>query len=292
MGKPVTISFAARKGGVGKSFLAANTAAFLICDGYRVLCVGIDQQDDLADRYLIDTDYDPHDHNSLADVLAGKCTPREAIYQTYPFPAYRWRRTKFRTVVRDKVKDKTVHMDIMPAGNAIVDVTARSPEQPDDGYDYDLITEKLEPVFDDYDFIIFDCPPSDYDGSILAYAASDYIITPYHGIDSSNSVDMMVETLRILAAPKANGAKQYKPEYYLVMSMHNPRATYDAQGESFVREDFGDHVFKQTIRKSQAAENAKVEGTPLAFNRKADISEDVYLFEQELLDIVRKGEEK
>ena len=46
MGKqPITICFAARKGGVGKSFLAVNVGAFLRAEGKRVLIIGCDDQD-------------------------------------------------------------------------------------------------------------------------------------------------------------------------------------------------------------------------------------------------------
>ena len=59
---PRKISFAARKGGGGKSTSAISFAGEMAMLGSKVLIMIFDQQDDLADSYLIDTDYDPENY--------------------------------------------------------------------------------------------------------------------------------------------------------------------------------------------------------------------------------------
>ena len=201
MGKqPITICFAARKGGVGKSFLAVNVGAFLRAEGKRVLIIGCDDQDDIARRYLIETDFDPEDCTTLSDVLLDDLDPHDAIYQTREYPLYRWHST-FGIVTRIRQGRETATLDFMPAGRRMDEITYDS----SDGFAPDMLSGIVERVSDEYDYVLFDTPPSDADISMYAYAASSYVLVPFTSVDDFDSIGRVASTIDVLNAPKKNG---------------------------------------------------------------------------------------
>ena len=154
---PRKIAFAARKGGGGKSTSAISFAGEMAMLGSKVLIMIFDQQDDLADSYLIDTDYDPENYRSLASVLKGEISVREAIYTTVPFQR-KGRAADLKSKFGSAERDYTI--DIMPAG-------------------YDIPTVALELS----------------DESMLALEYANYVIVPAGETASFKSVNMMVNTV-------------------------------------------------------------------------------------------------
>ena len=148
---PRKIAFAARKGGGGKSTSAISFAGEMAMLGSKVLIMIFDQQDDLADSYLIDTDYDPENYRSLASVLKGEISVREAIYTTVPFQR-KGRAADLKSKFGSAERDYTI--DIMPAGYDIPTVALELSEEEN------LIANIMKEVENNYDYIIMDLPPS------------------------------------------------------------------------------------------------------------------------------------
>ena len=281
MGKqPITICFAARKGGVGKSFLAVNVGAFLRAEGKRVLIIGCDDQDDIARRYLIETDFDPEDCTTLSDVLLDDLDPHDAIYQTREYPLYRWHST-FGIVTRIRQGRETATLDFMPAGRRMDEITYDS----SDGFAPDMLSGIVERVSDEYDYVLFDTPPSDADISMYAYAASSYVLVPFTSVDDFDSIGRVASTIDVINAPKKNG-RQYHIELLIGLNRYKSASPLSVQLREAVSEDMGERVLSSTIRDSGQADNAKADGAPLAFYTKTPIGADLYLFTKELIEIV------
>ncbi|MDO4619492.1 MAG: ParA family protein [Lachnospiraceae bacterium] len=298
--KPIMIGFGARKGGEGKSFGAVNIAGELVSRGNRVLLIVCDQQEDVANRYLIEQPgsvklYEEDNHVSLSDVLTGQASIKDAIYQTREYPLYSWEydsKGRPRMDLRGRRKRKrlfgqTIHLDIIAAGSQIYDIDVYL-EENDEGEvkpRYHLFEEVLEDVADLYDYVIFDIPPSDQNISMCAYAASDYLLTPYTGIDSPKSVEMMADTVEMLNSIPDVG---HRIELLIYVNKHYANSSLNEALLDSANAAFSDIMIKHPIRYSREAEYAKADGVPLCCYPKTNVGEDVSFMADELLERIRE----
>lgn len=141
MGKIITITI--RKGGSGKTSTAVNLASGLAKQGKKVLLVDLDSQANAGIALGVADDV-----NNIATVLGGKDI-NEAIRQ---------------------VGD----LYLVPSSNDLSgyesQLTANS--------DLYAIKDRLDPIKNDYDYIILDTPPSDGIMTRNALVASDYALIP------------------------------------------------------------------------------------------------------------------
>ena len=79
MGKPIVITFANQKGGVGKTTSAVNIAAAVGALGYKVLLCDLDPQGNATSGVGVSKKSLKY---SAYDALTGACDPRLAVYKT------------------------------------------------------------------------------------------------------------------------------------------------------------------------------------------------------------------
>ena len=79
MGKPIVITFANQKGGVGKTTSAVNIAAAVGALGYRVLLCDLDPQGNATSGVGVSKKSLRY---SAYDALIGACDPHLAVYST------------------------------------------------------------------------------------------------------------------------------------------------------------------------------------------------------------------
>ncbi len=139
------VSFSIFKGGTGKTTSSVNTAAALIKKGKRVLLVDLDQQAS-ATRYL---DLDPEQSPSLYEVFTGSKPAALAV-----------RKTKL------GIDMLTSHVLLAAIEEAL---------EPGDEL---RLSEFLEPLKPDYDFILIDTPPGKAMLAFNGLAAADLIVIP------------------------------------------------------------------------------------------------------------------
>ncbi len=139
------ISFSIFKGGTGKTTTTVNTAAALVKKGKKVLLVDLDQQAS-ATRYL---DLDPEQTPSLYEVFTGARSAQSAI-----------RKTKF-------------GIDVLPSHVLLAAI-----EEALEPGDELKLSEMLNPLRQEYDFILIDTPPGKAMLAFNGLAAADLIVTP------------------------------------------------------------------------------------------------------------------
>jgi len=141
-----TISFSIYKGGTGKTTSAVNTAAALANLGKKVLLVDLDQQAS-ATRYL---GFDPNElQYSLYHVF----------YQNVPASVIR-RKSKF-------------GIDLLPSSSLLAAI-----EESLEPGDEAMLRERLQPLRDEYDYILIDTPPGKAALSFNGIVAADVLMVP------------------------------------------------------------------------------------------------------------------
>lgn len=261
------ICFPARKGGVGKTMLAGNTAAMLASEGYKVLLFGADSQEDISERYLADVeDFDIDDHITVLDVLSG-IDVHEGIVSTPEFRKYTYRLNGKQ--VQRKAENETYHFDILPAGKNIDELNSDS---------LFIFREILAPVEDEYDFVIFDTPASETDAVMFAFMASDYAVVPVTYMASFKSVQMVLDNIRLAG----DNGSSITCLGVVVNDQHASRSL-DKFNEKEFRDMLGNLVFKTVIRDASVFVNADAFNIPVcSFPVKTAGTDDIYRFYVEL----------
>ncbi len=139
------IRFSIFKGGTGKTTSTVSTAAALVKKGKKVLLVDLDQQGS-ATRYL---DVDPEQNPSLYEVFLGAKSAQTAI-----------RKTKF-------------GIDLLPSHILLAAI-----EEALEPGDELKLSEILNPLKQEYDFILIDTPPGKAMLAFNGLAAADLIVIP------------------------------------------------------------------------------------------------------------------
>ena len=138
------ISIVNQKGGTGKTTTTLNLAAALAALDKRVLIVDMDAQGNLGYSLGLEAG------KSLSDLLEGRNEAAEIVQ------------------VREGVS-------IIPSDMRLVDVELSMADLEDR---HSLVLDKLSETIGQFDYVLFDCPPSLSVLSINALYASDYVIIP------------------------------------------------------------------------------------------------------------------
>lgn len=120
------IAFANHKGGVSKTTSVANVGAILSRKGKKVLLVDLDAQANLTD-YFLNEKPEGTVFNSFADKT--------------PLP----------------IVSITKNLSIVPSSLEMIGIELKTAENNDKA---ELLKFLLEPIADNYDYILLDCPPS------------------------------------------------------------------------------------------------------------------------------------
>lgn len=139
------ITITNQKGGIGKSTTAHNIGAGLALKGKKTLLIDLDPQGNLSMSCGI-----AEPAKTVYSILTGKATAKEVI------------------------KPVKKNLDIIPAA---LNLSTADLDLTDVGKEYKL-TEAIEPVRDDYDYIIIDTPPALGILSVNALTAAHRVIIP------------------------------------------------------------------------------------------------------------------
>lgn len=151
------------KGGVGKTSISGNVAALAADAGYRVLCVDLDPQGNLAEELgYIGTDSDDGGEALAAAMQFGRTAS--------PVPA-------------------RPGLDVLPGGEFLEDLEnvlgTRSDRSGRRADAHSALARSLSPIADGYDLIILDCPPGSPALQTAALGAARWLLIPTRSDDSS-----------------------------------------------------------------------------------------------------------
>ena len=227
------ISIINQKGGVGKTTTAVNLAAAVGAKGYRVLLVDIDPQGNTTSGYGIDK---RNLSSSSYNVLIEGTNPENAI-----------------------VKTAFENVDILPSD---LNLAGAEVELIDLEHRENRIKTAVAKIYDRYDFIFLDCPPSLGLITINALTASDTFLVPVQ------CEFYALEGLAQLMATVRQVKRLYNPYLELegvLQTMYDGRLNLTQQVVTEIKKFFPNKVYKTVIPRNVRLSEAPSFGEPIIY---------------------------
>lgn len=216
MGKIIAI--ANQKGGVGKTTTSINLSSALALHKKKILVIDLDPQG-----------------SATASLAVKKNELEKSVYNIFIDD------TTFKEVI---IKPEHGYFDLAPTTIELASVEMKIIEN---DFRNHILSEKLELVRNEYDYIIIDCPPSLGLLTINALQAADSVIIPvqcqFLAIDG---LTQLLNTIRIVQKQKkANGKALTIEGILLTMLDKRVKAGWEVVNE--IKEYFKEKVFDSII---------------------------------------------
>ena len=228
-----TVSVLNQKGGVGKTTTAVNLAACIGDLGKRVLLADIDPQGNTTSGFGIDK---RATEKSSYDLLTGNAPAESVIFAS-----------QFKNV------------DIIPSSMDLAGAELEIIDKPDREK---LLKTALAPIWDRYDYIFLDCPPSLGLITLNALTASDTFLVPiqceYYALEGLSQLMSTVRQIKRLYNP-------YIELEGVLLTMFDGRLNLTQQVMSEVKKFFPKKVYKTTIPRNVRLSEAPSFGQPVIY---------------------------
>ena len=227
------IAIANQKGGVGKTTTAINLGASLAIAEKRTLVVDSDPQSNASSGLGVTIDPDCPD---LYDCLVDGAPVREAIRTSVHFPL----------------------LDMIPARRDLAGAELELIDRPKRER---VLRGILEPVRDDYDYVLIDSPPSLGLLTLNALVAADTVLIPIQcEFYALEGLSQLLNTVRIVQR-KMNTQLGIEG---VLLTMYDSRLNLSKQVKGEAEEYFGAKVFKTAIPRNVRLAEAPSFGQPIA----------------------------
>lgn len=251
MGK--IISIANQKGGVGKSTTCINLAAYVAAMGKKVLVIDLDSQGNATSGLGIEKN---KTLKTIYDLIAGDAEPNEVIKPTL-----------------------VEGLDIIPANVDLAGLELEIVQMPQREK---IIKNALEPIKDNYDFIMIDCPPSLGLIPVNALTASDSVIIPipceFYPLEGLTQLMNTIKLIKYHLNPSIDIEG-------VVMTMKDKRSNLTTQVADEILRFFGKKVFFTYIPRNVRLAEAPSHGEPILIYEPSSKGAEAYMsLAEEFLD--------
>ena len=214
-GKCVVVAVANQKGGVGKTTSAVNLAGFLAKKRKKILVVDSDPQGNASSGVGVKT---KNLRKHLYHILCGNAERSDVI-----------------------IKTSVKNLDILPTN---IDLVATELELINQENREGFLSNALNGVRQEYDFVFIDCPPSLGLLTVNALTAADSVLIPMQcEYFAMEGLAQLINTVRSVK-------KTFNSDLYiegLLLTMFDTRNKLSHQVAEEINRHFGDQVFKTII---------------------------------------------
>jgi len=247
-----SIALINQKGGVGKTTTAANLGACLAELGQRTLLVDIDPQANLSVHFGVDV---YTENTSVYDMMIGEARADEVV-----------RRTKVENL--DLLPS---HINLAGAEIELVGVVGRET----------ILKEAVQPLMNQYDYVIVDCPPSLGLLTLNALTTVREVTIPLQAeFFALQGMSKLLETIRLVR-------RRLNPQLAvtgIVICMYDSRTRLSQEVKANIQEFFPDKLYHTLIRKNVKLAESPSHGKPISvYDRRSRGCRDYTALAREVL---------
>ena len=241
------IAIANQKGGVGKTTTSINLSACLAEKGKKVLLIDMDSQGNTTSGFGFEKN---ELDKTVYEVLREEVSIEEAIIP---------------------VEECFENLFLIPANRnlagAEIELVTRENMQ-------HILKKQLEPIKDEYDFIVIDCPPALGMLTVNAMTAADSVLVPiqceYYALEGLSQLIYTIDLVRERLNPKLviNG---------VVFTMYDVRTNLSMQVIENVRNNLNQTIYDTIIPRGVRLAEAPSHGLPITKYDRRSAGAQAYL---------------
>ncbi len=247
------IAVANQKGGVGKTTTAVNLSACLAEAGCRVLLIDLDPQGNATSGLGIEKN---RLNQTVYEMMIGECDAEDCLIQ-----------------------DVFDNLDLMPAninlsGAEIELIGIEKKEY--------ILKKAIDPMRDNYEYVIIDCPPSLNMLTVNGLTAADTVLVPIQcEFYALEGLSQLIHTVNLVK-------KRLNPSLDLegvVFTMYDARTNLSLQVVENVKSNLKQNVYKTIIPRNVRLAEAPSHGLPVnLYDTKSTGAESYRLLAKEVME--------
>ena len=240
------IAIANQKGGVGKTTTSINLSACLAEKGKKVLLIDMDYQGNTTSGFGFEKN---ELDKTVYEVLREEVSIEEAIIP---------------------VEECFENLFLIPANRNLAGAEIELVTRENMQY---ILKKQLEPIKDNYDFIIIDCPPALGMLTVNAMTASDSVLVPiqceFYALDGLSQLIYTIELIQ----------DSLNPDLYIegvVFTMYDARTNLSLQVVENVKDNLKQTIYKTIIPRNVRLAEAPSYGLPINLYDKRSSGTEAY----------------